>query len=180
MAKNKKKKRKKKFYSKKEFTNIFCSRCGLCDGDPTFCYNRIYKVAPHLFITEIHKAILEVKEWNQIGGVDWGMAPGHFRYAVCSKLSGHCQGDVKQAFACEHFETCFKEFEDQLKGLGGVRLSKRRLKKNKKKKAKQKFIVKAYPTAFMSNDENWKKAIERILSDGDNNREQNKIEAGSV
>ena len=48
------------------------------------------------------------------------------------------------------------------------------------KKAKQKFIVKAYPTAFMSNDENWKKAIERILSDGDNNREQNKIEAGSV
>ncbi len=180
MAKKKKRKNKKKFYSKKEFVNIFCLKCGLCEGDPTFCYHRIYKIAPKLFVKEIYKAILEVKEWNQIGGVDWGMAPGHFRYAVCNKLAEHCQGDADCAIICEHFETCFREFEDQVKGLGGARLSKRRLKKEKRKKTKQKFIVKAYPTVFMSNDENWKKVIERILSDGGNNREQDKIEASSV
>jgi len=187
MGKKRKNKKKKKLYSKKEFINIFCSECALCLGGPTICYNEIYKTSPSTFIKDIHKAIIEIKEWKYKRGEGLVFDPAQFRYAVCRNLADYC-GSAEYGINCEYLAGCYKEFVDQIKGDGGNKdlkhrySNKRQLKRNNKKakKKKDKFVVKAYPTAFMNDNENWRKVIKRILSDGDNNRKQNKIEADSV
>lgn len=185
MGKNKKKKKNKKrtFYNKKEFVNIFCAKCSVCIGNPTFCYDNIYKSSPHLFLTKVHEALIEVKEWNSKRGGGLVFSPGQFRYAVCNNIAKDICGDENFATNCKHLETCYKEFKKQILGHGGRDLLIHRRKINKKKKRakkKNKYIVKAYPTAFMSDNENWKKVIKRILIDGDDDKEQNKAEEGSV
>lgn len=189
MAKKKKnRKNKKKFYNKREFTNIFCGHCQLCLGAPTTCYDEIYKTSPKTFVEEIHPAIIEVKKWKSKQGTGLFFDPAQFRYAVCNFLAPHCGSDELKV-NCEYLQGCHKEFIDQTKGDGGAaglahrrltKKQKKQLRKTAKKKQKEKYIVKAYPTAFMSKNEAWKKVVKRMLSDGDNNRKQNKAEAGSV
>jgi len=193
MAKKKNKTRqKKKFYNKKEFTNIFCGACTLCLGAPTTCYDEIYKTSPHTFIKEIHAAIIEVKKWNGKRGEGLNFDPEQFRYAVCNFLGPYC-GDEELKVNCDYLQSCWMSFRDQIKGEGGAEGLKHRyankkdrqrylskIRNQKTKKKKEKYIVKPYPTAFMSKNEAWKKVIKRMLSDGDNNREQNKAEASSV
>ncbi|HUV84794.1 MAG TPA: hypothetical protein VMV86_03745, partial [Methanosarcinales archaeon] len=114
----------------------------------------------------------------------FGLDPAQFRYAVCHFIAEE-QCDGKEfAINCEHIDACYREFREQIYGHGGKDLLPYRRGKSNKKKKKEgkaaKYVVKAYPTAFMSDNENWKKVIKRILADGDNNREQDKIEAGSI
>lgn len=179
-SKRKKKKNKRKFYNKKEFVNIFCAGCEICIGDPTFCYSGIYKSSPSLFLTKVHEALKEVKDWNAKRG-SFGLDPAQFRYAVCNFVA-KTMCHEKEFINCENFECCYGEFKDQVYGRGGKDLLKHRRqgKKQKKRNKKKKYVVKAYPTAFMSNNDAWKKVIKRILADGDNDREQNTAEAGSV
>ena len=179
----KKKKKKRKFYNKKEFINIFCAECSLCIGNPTFCYDSVYKSSPHLFLTKVHRALIEVKEWNSRRGTGLVFDPAQFRYVVCNHIAKDVCGDENFDTNCEYFETCYREFKNQVLGRGGTDLLKHRRKNNKKKKRdknKKKYVVKAYPTAFTNDNENWKKVIKRILSDGDNDKEQDKVEKNSV
>jgi len=192
MAKKKKKTRKKKFYNKKEFTNIFCSTCLLCTGAPTTCYDEIYKTSPHTFIKEIFPAIMEVKAWNTKRGKGLNFDPEQFRYSICNFLGPYC-GAEEFRRNCEYLQGCWMSFKDQIKGEGGAEGLKyrfhskkerrrylKKIRKQQNKKKKEKYIVKPYATAFMSNNEAWKKVIKRMTSDGDNNRKQNQAEAGSV
>jgi hypothetical protein len=194
MGKKKKNKgqKQKRLYNKKEFTNIFCGECLLCLGAPTTCYNEIYKTSPSTFIKEIHPAIIDVKKWNGKRGQGLQFDPEQFRYAVCNFLGPYCQ-DEECKRNCNYLHACWMAFKDQIGGAGGKEGLKHRfrnkrerkkflqqLRSQQKEKKKERYIVKPYATAFMSNNEAWKKVIKRMLSDGDNNREQNTTEAGSV
>jgi len=161
-------------------------------GAPTTCYSEIYKTSPSTFIKEIHPAIMEVKKWNNKRGQGLQFDPEQFRYAVCNFLGPHC-GSEELRRNCNYLQACWMDFKAQIDGEGGKTGLKYRFKSGKQrkkylkqirgelsKKKAEKYIVKPYPTAFMSKNEAWKKVIERMLADGDSNREQNKTQAGSV
>lgn len=176
----KKKQRNRKLYNKKEFINIFCDSCGICAGDPTFCYEEIYKENPQLFLTKVHKHLKEVRDWNKLmrmEGIRIPLDAGQFRYAFCTALENMnaCGIDTTN---CPHLGTCYAVFQEQVFGERHNTHSKRRLKK-KKQKAK-KYIAKPYPTLIISKDEKWKKFVKDTLSDGNIDREQNKTETSAI
>lgn len=177
--KKKKKKNRRKLYNKKEFVNIFCNNCGICEGDPTFCYNDVYRQFPHLFLTKVSKNIQEVRDWNKLKrmeGTSMFFDPGQFKYAFCHGLAEQqaCGIDVVN---CEHFGTCYELFKSQFFGKKQSKLSLRRKKKATKAK---KYIAKPYPTLLISKDEKWEKFVKDTLSDGNIDREQDTVEASTI
>lgn len=179
-SKRRKKKRRRKLYNKTEFVNIFCEKCGMCEGDPTFCYSDIYKNQPHLFVTKVYKHLLEVKGWNELRhreGISMMLDAGQFRYSFCTALEqmNACGIDTTN---CDHLGTCYALFRAQI--FGEKQNNRYKVKRKKKKQKKTKYIAKPYPTLIISKDEKWEKFVKDTLSDGNIDREQNKTETGTV
>ncbi len=175
--KGKKKKNRRKLYNKKEFVNIFCNDCGICEGSPIFCYDDIYRSHPQLFL-KISKNLQEVKDWNELRrmeGTSMLFDPGQFRFAFCKALET-ISGCGLVVINCEHFGICYGLFKSQVFGRKHDRLQKKRRTKRQKKK----YIAKPYPTLIVNKDEKWEKFIKDTLSDGNIDREQNTAEAGAI
>ena len=178
----KKKKRKKKLYNKKQFKNIFCNKCKLCDGKPTFCYSEIYRKHPTIFTKKIFDRLIEIKDWNKNKKRNI-LGPEEFRYAFCMSLTTSCEPlsnfDEIQAHTsvCSKLQSCYNKFNEQQSGKGTrrniIRINKR--KKRAKYKGKNRYVCEPYPTIIMSDNPEWKEFIKGLFEniDEDNIDKQN-------
>jgi len=172
--KHSKNKKSKSRYNKKQFVDIYCHNCGLCTNyppDPMFCYEELYKTSPDKFLGSCFVGLLRMKreiENSGYSGKDITMSQFHdiFCISFCEKES------------CEFIADCFRSFKSQINGRVKSKISirKDRKKKKNKKNKKNQYICQPYPTIFTSDNKAWQIKIENILSDGNNNRKQNKIE----
>ena len=49
-------------YNKKKFKKIVCKECGLCTGKPKFCFNKVYKNRPFVFISIILPKLIKIRD----------------------------------------------------------------------------------------------------------------------
>lgn len=160
------KKKKKYKYTKTEFTDIVCSKCGLCPPDvPHFCYY-IYKKDPGKFFKSSYSRLMGIKNWPS----SKNKSKKEFKKIFCSlQVCGK-----KKKKKCKDITTCLNNFHPdimvQIQGgrgidgmVGNTLLKvKKRLRKSKRKKKKW-YIVESEPTFFCSDDKEWKKEIEEAL-----------------
>lgn len=175
MGKKKKKKKnkgKQKKYNKNQFIDIVCAQCKICRiYEPTYCYNVAYKENPDMFMSEVYPRLLRQKFWldkHQVGPDFIQIA--QFRDLFC--LSGMCGGGYKME--CRESLRCFNAFRDQMKGV------KVRDKRKGKSKKKEPVIFAAYPTFFISDEEDFRNEIRGILGDGNRDIEQNSDKRSAV
>jgi len=170
--KRRKKNRKDKDkYNKKQFIDIYCHNCGLCSinpPDPIFCYEELYNSDPNKFLVSCFAGLLRTaREMEDSGcsGKDITMKQFHDIFCV-----PFCEEET-----CSFVSDCYHVFKDQIKGTIKSKVSIRKNRKKKKKKRGQ-YICQPYPTMFTNDNKEWQIKIENILSNGNNNREQNKVE----
>lgn len=173
--KRKKKNRKNQKYTKHQFSEIYCPNCEICFHKPTnpiFCYNELYKEDPKRFFRDCLTGLIDLKLELEKTGEDISIEK--FREVFCHNF---CERDVDWP-DCGVLTDCLRLFKGQINGKA-VDKSKKARHKRKHKKKKEKYICQPYPTVFTSDNEEWQAKIEEILSNGNNNREQNKIEESS-
>lgn len=163
--KNKKKraKRKYKIFNKTQFVDIICNNCLLCGHkpDPSFCYGKIYKKGPKVFINEIYTKLLGYGLWLKNEPdvtIDNSFIMDDFKRIFCR--SGICDIDETE-IECQNILVCYASFRHQFHDAD------KRNKKKKKNKKNKSVVFRAYPTFFTSNDKQWKEQIKEILKDGD-------------
>lgn len=204
MGKNKKNKKRgrKKPLSRANFIAKVCEKCLVCgeDTDAEFCYDVMYLKNPHIFNVFCKELLTAIDEW--IIDEDESICQENielFEEIFCQ--SNMCPtADTK---GCRKLPDCIDAFYSQIKhsyniedadsdweaeikeadctGMGWSTPKYQRsaaLRKQKKKKHKNK--QKAIPTAtFFCNDPaKWEKRIQRILY-GNNNSKQNKAKGAS-
>lgn len=164
MGKKKKKKnyqkraKRKKLYNKKEFAGIFCTKCNLCKGNPSFCYQYVYRITPHLFLKPIFDRLLEVHIWNESMTTNDIIDVNQFRYIFCQALEGTC-GD---GMNCEYMTSCYSSFQNQLHGASPSQVIRKRKKKAKKK---ERYVAEPYPTVFMSSNDDFINFVKGLFDD---------------
>lgn len=159
MGKRKRKrKNRKKLYNKKQFVGIFCEKCNLCQGGPSFCYQYVYRPTPHLFLTPIFDRLLETDIWNKSLTNNSVLDVGQFRYIFCLALEGTCGAGMN----CEYMTSCYNSFQNQLHGAPPSSILR---KKKKKAKNKKKYIAEPYPTVFMSNNDDFINFVKGLFDD---------------
>lgn len=140
---------KKRKYNKNEFINILCKRCDLCKSteDPAFCYNVIYKKCKRKFIQKVFPKLLKLKIEEKLSGT-----------LICNYSSENFELIFKQTFCnsdicgknienCDNISKCTTMFKLQLYGIKST--TKLSFNNHKtKKKNKNRYIVKPYPTFF--------------------------------
>lgn len=173
MGKKKKKNRgkAKKAYNKNQFIDIICAQCKMCRiYGPIYCYDVAYKTDPEIFMSEVYTRLLRQKLWldkNQVNSDSINIV--QFREIFC--YSGICGGGYK--LSCHSALDCFNSFYDQIKGI--------KIRDNRKKyKGKEPIIFEPYPTFFISEDENFRKEIKEILSDGNRDIKQDSNKGSTV
>ena len=171
MGKKKNKNKKNKFrYTKKQFIDIYCLNCDLCQvrpAEPIFCYEELYKTNPERFLECCFVGLIkEARELRESNSSSNDITLGKFRKLFCKSF---CKQE-----SCGIIVDCFNLFKDQVSGYGKKSNTKANIRKNKKEKQRKKYVCQPYPTMFTSDSEEWKTRIENILSNGNNNREQNK------
>lgn len=167
--KKKKKKKKKNGYNKKEFLAIVCDQCRVCNTKkPSYCYEIVYKEWPDFFMQTIFPGLVGYRSWldKAKSSVD-SILISHFREMFCH--SGICGPGHKMN--CQHAYECFNAFRKQSTGL---KVEDRRAVKSGPK------ILEAYPTFFMSENEDFRKEVEEILSDGNRDIEQDSSEGSTI
>ena len=148
---------KKYKYNKSEFINILCKRCNLCKNteNPTFCYEFIYKSCKRKFIRKVFPKLLALKAKEKLSGIQ-----------ICNYSSEDFKVMFKQTFCnmgvcgkgienCDNISRCTTIFRLQLYGIKSTTkppFNNRKIKKRKK----DKYIVKPYPTFFtnIKNEDN--------------------------
>ncbi len=200
MSKKSKLKRKKYEYTRDEFIQIVCSKCGLCKTPiaPGFCYDCVYKDNPKKFTKLILEQLFDVRHWlSNAGYPSIALCPDdsiqHILQTIfCS--SDFCGKSPGEELQCKAIAGCLHSFRKQIKGLnsnlaifddscknilGSMMPSNniidyQRFNTKKKQKPKYKYVVAAVPRipTFFCN-ESFKKEIGEIL-DGNNDREQDK------
>jgi hypothetical protein len=165
----KKGKRKKHIYTKAEFLDIICTRCGLCKelGNPLFCYDNMYRLSKKVFIKKALPRLLEVSSWQKQSGLPYHSRNNvDFEYAFkrifC--LSGVCGS--KEA-NCENLLGCMMIFRNQLSNTN----VSNKIKINIKKKNKKAWHPRPYPTFFTNDNDEWKEEIRRIVNENDNSEQ---------
>ena len=197
MSKKSKLKRKKYEYTRDEFIQIVCSKCGLCKSPivPEFCYNCVYKDNPKKFTKIILEQLFDVRHWlSNAGYPSIALCPDEsiqfiLQTIFCSSdFCGKSPGEEQQ---CKAIAGCLHSFRKQIKGLDnnlaifndacdnilkGIQPAKNVIDYQSfrsKKKAKQIYkhiaTIPRTPTFFCN--ESFKKEIGEIL-DGYNDREQ--------
>ena len=188
MAKKGKKKKNKKSrpFNKKQFVEIFCLSCGLCDPkkDPSFCYIELYKHEPKLFVKTVWENLQDISSYMRSMGRPYtSMAIEQFQNIFC--VTGICtNGNADEGLACDKKADCYKMFRSQMgaapfiihENRATIRdpvKQGRKTKAQRRKERKHRYICSAYPTFFISKDPKFQETVKKILH-GDNNIEQNK------
>jgi len=172
-------KKKKQKYTKDEFADIICAKCGLClDDRANFCYV-MYKKNHARFFEHSYPKLLKVGYWPHSKSKSKKL----FKKIFCT--SGACGKKKKGGKKCKDISSCMTFFypsaivlvraghgisDEMTRVLGFAKRARRR----KKKKKKEKFVVAAYPTFFCSDDEQWKKEIREALYGKDNVEKQDR------
>jgi hypothetical protein len=182
--KGKRKKNQSKSYTKKEFKEVFCSACGMCqDADPAFCYEYLYKGEARRFVNGVFRNLTDLVAFmNSRCRALSSMSVEQFSSAVCQ--TGICyQGNVDAAATCSTIDKCYQDFRKQMGCKNSVVVhenqdqildfgpKKKRQKRHKKGKKKGKLVFQAYPSFFVSGDEEFRATVRRILY-GDNDQQQ--------
>ncbi len=199
MSKKSKLKRKKYQYSKHEFIQAVCGKCGLCKSpiNPEFCYESVYKDNPKTFTKVVLKQLFDTRHWL--------LSAGHPSIATCPDeniqyiletvfcASDFCGKLPEEGQECKAITGCLYTFRRQIKGLdknidifdnvckvitgntpaNSNVINYQDFKNKKKQKQKYKYVVSQPRTPTFFCNENFKKEIGEIL-DGDNYREQDK------
>ena len=189
--KNKKARKIRKNYNKREFSEVFCQTCLICqDHKPEFCYGNLYKYDPKPFINKVFNNLIDIHAAYQAMGKSMrSLSIEQFQNVVCR--TGICyDGDVFASAACGETKGCYKIFMEQL-GIGNAAIiheyrateliefknnktSKRYISYNKKKKKRNKrYVCTPYATFFSNDNADFQAEIRRILY-GDNDIEQDK------
>jgi len=176
-----KRKKKKKLYNKKQFKNIFCNKCKLCNGKPTFCYTEVYRKYPKVFTKDVFERLLDVKDWYKNRKRDT-LCAEEFRYAFCMVLmllcNPHINLDEHEArfTLCHRFQSCYNKFSEQQiskrNKIDSVRINRKKIRYKKNNR----YICEPYPTVIMSDNVEWKDFIKGLFNNGDNAGEQNTTE----
>lgn len=181
MGKRKRKRKKKQRsqkYTKIQFSEIYCPNCEICLAEPTnpvFCHGELYKDDPKRFFRDCLSGLIDLKQkLRETGSNSKDINIEQFREVFCHNF---CQRGVDWP-DCGMLTDCLRLFRGQINGKM-VNKAKMHRNKNRRRKEKQKYICQPYPTLFTSDNEEWQAKIEEILSNGNNNREQNKIEKSS-
>ena len=200
MSKKSKLKRKKYQYTKHEFVQAICEKCGLCKSPitPEFCYEGVYKDNPKKFTKMILEQLLNVRHWlTNAGHTSITTCPDDWiqyllQTVFCS--SDFCGKLPEEGQSCKAIAGCLHTFRRQIKGLdknlaifdgtcnnilGNIFVPNNNVinyqdfKNKKKQKQKYKYVVQQPRTPTFFCNENFKKEIGEIL-DGNNYREQDK------
>lgn len=194
MGKRGKKKRQKKNkkmrrnYNKKEFSEVFCQTCLICQNhSPDFCYTSLYRYDPKPFIKGVFNNLVDIHAaYQAMGRSPRSMSIEQFENVICR--TGVCyEGDVFASAACDMTHDCYREFMAQLgianagiiheidaTNLIDFKSTKRVISyRKKKKKRNNRYVCTPYATFFSKDNAEFQAAIRRILY-GDNDSEQDK------
>jgi hypothetical protein len=151
---------KKHKYTKHEFIDVCCSKCKLCDNgaSPDLCYSEFYTKHPKKFIKQIFKSLLETKQLIINKDSYPQTYAEHLKYVfkkafctsnICNKYSKYKE--------CNNIYNCLNTFRRQINGYPTIGLC------IIKKRKKQRYIVKPYPTFFTNDSEVFREEIKKIL-----------------
>ena len=197
MARKGKKKRNKKTrpYNKKQFTEIFCVSCGLCDpkNDPSFCYIELYKHEPKEFVNAVWRNLQDVASYmRSLGRPYSSMSMEQFQNIFC--ITGICWNrDADEGLKCDNLKSCYEMFREQMGAAPGLLIHENRnivripvvkgvsgkggkvvsIYTSRRKRKGKRYIANAYPTFFSSKNPEFQEAVKKILY-GNNNLEQDK------
>lgn len=192
MGKKKKKNKKiKKNYNQKEFVEVFCQTCLICQQDvkPLFCYNGLYRHEPKPFISKVFNNLIDIHaSYQAIGSSMKAMSVEQFQNIVCR--TGICfDGDCYASASCDQRDTCYKDFmtqqgipnpglimESNVADLIEFKNNKPRkgfisYGKKKKHRNKRRYVCTPYATFFSRENADFQAEIRRILY-GDNDQQQ--------
>lgn len=155
--------RKKHRYSRNEFINIICKNCNLCRniGNPTFCYDILYKKYKQKFIQKVLPRLLSFRNRQESSNVPF-----------YTHSSDTLQFMFTQTFfennliKCKDIPKYFDDFRIQLNNPLFLNTKISKIKKRPKRKS-NKYVVKAYPTFFTNDREGWKEEIRQSLMVGE-------------
>lgn len=169
MARRKNKKKKRK-YNQQQFIAVICSKCTLCENGtemPVFCYRKLYKGNPELFVKKVFKALFESNARNGWLSTNVSTEDG-FSQMICA--SGVCfHGNAASAAACGRKAACYRAFKAQTEATSPTTTAAARIKRKAKRKKRSKWVVREpYPTFFSNGNPDFLKKIEEIL-DADRN-----------
>jgi len=193
---NKKKQKKnrkiRKNYNKKEFVEVFCQTCLVCQKPkPEFCYSNLYKHDPKPFINKVFNNLIDIHAAYQAMGRSMkSMSVEQFQNVVCR--TGICfDGDVFASAACDLVNDCYRDFVGQMgvsftgiiheynaalliefkNNKGGNKRAISYGKRKKKGKKNGRYVCTPYATFFSKDNADFQEAIRRILY-GDNDKQQ--------
>ena len=173
----KSKSRKKRYkYTRAEFINICCEKCGLCPlgTSPDLCYSELYLIQPKKFIKVVFRNLLEIRKLSDKDGyirlytenTNVEYLEYLFRRAFCSaNLCGKYRMDKQ----CDNIIGCIAAFRRQVKGYNSpehfniYRSVSTKAPKQKKKKKKQRYVAKPYPTFFTNGNAAFLEEINEII-----------------
>lgn len=174
--------RKRYKYTRAEFINICCEKCGLCPPgtSPDLCYSELYLLQPKKFIKVVFRNLLEIRKLADKNGYIYLYTENSnveyieylFRNAFCSaNLCGKYSVDKQ----CENIIGCIAAFRRQVKGYTSqmiepydayrpiLPIPTKQKKKKKNKKKKQRYVVKPYPTFFTNGNADFLEEINEII-----------------
>lgn len=179
-------------YNKKQFVEIFCESCGLCDKkkDPSFCYVELYRHSPKEFVDAVWRNLSDVdKVYKSSGRSPTTMSVEQFQNIFC--VTGLCDnGNMDICMLCDRLDDCYELFRAQLGALPlkGVKITQdtgtiiapavtgktktKRYTAYQKKKRRKRVVYTSYPTFYSRQDTEFQEFIKRTLY-GNNNNEQN-------
>jgi hypothetical protein len=180
MGKSKKKKhhrRNPENYSRRQFIDVVCSQCGICEEEnASHCFDIFYRKNPRLFLDRVFLDLIKIREENlKINIKPDNITMADFVEIFCD--SQICYKTLKECSLCTKTNDCYDVFQDQICNITDI--SSKPVKIKKKKKLKTSYVCAPYASFFSSGSAAFKKEIKRILN-GDNPIEQNKSEELSV
>ena len=97
-------------YNKKQFKKIICKECGLCKGRPRFCFNKVYKNRPYVFISIILPKLIKLRDSKihcpQVEDIIIDLFCNQF---ICTYSHNYNKG-------CHKLQNCIRIFESQFGG----------------------------------------------------------------
>ena len=97
-------------YSKRKFKRIICRECGLCKGQPKFCYNQVYKDRPYVFIALILPKLIKIRNAE----INCPEIKDIIIEVFCNQFI--CTHSHKYNKGCCKLDECIKTFKSQFHG----------------------------------------------------------------
>ena len=97
-------------YSKRKFKKIVCKECGLCKGQPKFCYDKMYKNRPYIFVSIILPRLIKIRDAK----IHCPKTKDLIIEVFCNQFI--CPSSHKYNEGCYKIDGCVRKFEEQLRG----------------------------------------------------------------